>query len=454
MAKILSDISHTEKMGMGKSKGRSIIDSLSANRPLSISLAVFAVAAAIALYFILTTEIAQGLKMAFVFILGIIFSVSAGILAYLYIVARRRRAKERKEAMIFKAGSEGEKIIAEQLEQLPDSYYVWNDVSISPFDRVAHIDHVVIGPTGVFILETKSYAGKVTCDEKGNWRRSKKGRRGEVIDPSRSISQLNSYSYTLKRLFLKHNLKLWIDRYIVSSTSKWEIKDKKIAESVIHVDELLDVIRKKKERLSPKITHRIAQVIENEKILEGRGDKKHELAPPPESSSGGKPPGGTSRSQQAPRRPQQKGGQPRGSGRSSESRPKKQSGRPQDKGRRQPQQRRQEKQAQARSQKPQEKRQEEPPKPPSESFVYTGRSRSPRRSSGRDSSRKGSSSSRHSGSGGSSQSRSSRSGSSHRKSSEKGSSRSSQGKSGRRGGRKERTAPSKAKGKNEKEKKS
>jgi hypothetical protein len=56
-------------------------------------------------------------------------------------------------------GAQGEERTGRLLDSLPDSYVVRHDLAM-PRSR-ANIDHVVIGPTGVFTIETKNFAGGV-----------------------------------------------------------------------------------------------------------------------------------------------------------------------------------------------------------------------------------------------------------------------------------------------------
>lgn len=68
----------------------------------------------------------------------------------------------------FLIGAGGEEYVIGVLSQLPDEYHVLNDVNLR-FDRAFHwreedeyirtcqIDHIVVGPTGIFLLETKNW---------------------------------------------------------------------------------------------------------------------------------------------------------------------------------------------------------------------------------------------------------------------------------------------------------
>ena len=67
-----------------------------------------------------------------------------------------RRASE---ALNWKAGYTGEALVANRLDDLPEDYYVFHDVKHR--DLAGNIDHLVVGPTGVFVLETKNWRGHV-----------------------------------------------------------------------------------------------------------------------------------------------------------------------------------------------------------------------------------------------------------------------------------------------------
>jgi hypothetical protein len=50
-----------------------------------------------------------------------------------------------------------------KLSDFPDGFYIINDLKTES----GNLDHVVIGPTGVFALDTKSWRGVVSADGKG-----------------------------------------------------------------------------------------------------------------------------------------------------------------------------------------------------------------------------------------------------------------------------------------------
>lgn len=79
-------------------------------------------------------------------------------------VARRAREKADrlvKRAEMFEKGAEGERVVAALLAQLPPTWFVLNDIHW-PGRQRANLDHVVVGPTGVFVIDAKNWSGKIT----------------------------------------------------------------------------------------------------------------------------------------------------------------------------------------------------------------------------------------------------------------------------------------------------
>ncbi|MBI5203366.1 MAG: NERD domain-containing protein [Nitrospirae bacterium] len=74
------------------------------------------------------------------------------------------------ERLSFRKGAVGEALTGYILNGLPNSYYVVNDLKA----EFGNIDHVVIGPTGVYLLDTKNWAGTITADNNGELLRNGK----------------------------------------------------------------------------------------------------------------------------------------------------------------------------------------------------------------------------------------------------------------------------------------
>ncbi|MBQ1569422.1 MAG: NERD domain-containing protein [Kiritimatiellae bacterium] len=61
----------------------------------------------------------------------------------------------------FFVGARGEERVSGILKGLPDKYHVFNDFVAGRL----HVDHVVVGPAGVYAVETKNWRGRVTIEE-------------------------------------------------------------------------------------------------------------------------------------------------------------------------------------------------------------------------------------------------------------------------------------------------
>jgi hypothetical protein len=78
-------------------------------------------------------------------------------------------------------------LTADLLEALPESYSVLHDLMIPR--STANIDHVVIGPTGIFVVETKNYEGSVSIRDGEAWvgNRRRPKLRGQVLDEAQIV---------------------------------------------------------------------------------------------------------------------------------------------------------------------------------------------------------------------------------------------------------------------------
>jgi len=93
---------------------------------------------------------------------------------------------------IWSKGAKGEKIVAKKLKELPKKYTAIRDVKIPNYG--GDFDHVVVGPTGIYIIETKNYKPTYIPDEDCWYHTS--GRVSE-LNPAKQVklqvSKLNSF---------------------------------------------------------------------------------------------------------------------------------------------------------------------------------------------------------------------------------------------------------------------
>lgn len=137
--------------------------------------------------------------------LPVLFAVFAAVLsataaAILLLVRGNARA-------VLRRGEEGERAVAGILSALPEKFVVMNDVIVPSRTGSAQIDHVVISEYGVFVIETKNYAGILDGDASGKtWRKTLGGRAIEIRNPvmqnSSHVSALSLVLALKKELFV------------------------------------------------------------------------------------------------------------------------------------------------------------------------------------------------------------------------------------------------------------
>lgn len=96
-------------------------------------------------------------------------------------------------------GIEGEREVCNELcKLLPNSYLIFNDLRIRVNNSSAQIDHLVIGQNGLFLVETKSYAGSITITENGDVCRRDRNTGKKVIS-SKEKDQIMHHEYILRK---------------------------------------------------------------------------------------------------------------------------------------------------------------------------------------------------------------------------------------------------------------
>jgi hypothetical protein len=128
------------------------------------------------------------------------------------------REREAQQVM----GFSGERLVGHVLaRELSEDFVLINGLKLPR--GAGDIDHLVVGPTGVFLLETKTMAGRIVCEPDGTWRRTKIGRAGTAYDayigdPAAQV-QRNIYSareclrQRVPRLFRRSAV--WIEGLVV-----------------------------------------------------------------------------------------------------------------------------------------------------------------------------------------------------------------------------------------------
>jgi hypothetical protein len=123
----------------------------------TLSAIVFAAVFALLIYRILSTFQVGVLEKA-----GLFFLLVPFVSFYFYL----------RKYHIYRGGWVGEKQVSNILiHSLGDDYYLLNDLYLGKGS--GDIDHIVLGPNGVFVLETKNWSGTISCSG-DEWQRAGK----------------------------------------------------------------------------------------------------------------------------------------------------------------------------------------------------------------------------------------------------------------------------------------
>ena len=179
--------------------------------------------------------------------------------------------------LLFSPGQVGEDAVSRRLRRLPkDKYFVINDLIIRRKNgRTTQIDHVVVSPYGIFVIETKNISGHVYGGEYSpTWTRYWKGyaRGGYYTEDTLTFDNpvLQNGAH-VKALY--EELRQYDIRYvpIIAFSPEAELKVNVQGVDVIYWTEIRDVIRSYKE---PMVSVETAKEIYERLLLLNIRDKK------------------------------------------------------------------------------------------------------------------------------------------------------------------------------------
>ena len=130
------------------------------------------------------------------------------------------------EANILKSGIEGEKRALYILNQLDSNYSIISDLEIEIDDKKSQIDSVVVGPNGIFVVETKNVKGYVYGKEDDQELIiDKVGRKGgsysnRMYNPCK---QVNTHVFRLSKLLKSNGIHQWVQGAVFFSNPETNI---------------------------------------------------------------------------------------------------------------------------------------------------------------------------------------------------------------------------------------
>ena len=153
---------------------------------------------------------------------ALVLAAAKGVVAK---IIRRLRATRK--------GRLGEGLTSQLIARLPDDYYLINDVAA----QHGNIDHVVVGPCGILVIETKRVAGEIACDG-DRW--SVKGR------PVRSWSKQAKAGAVAVKTLLRTRCEELREEYVKAAVvlvdPRCRVKVNRATVAVVRFSELLPLI--------------------------------------------------------------------------------------------------------------------------------------------------------------------------------------------------------------------
>ncbi len=128
-------------------------------------------------------------------------------LLFLHVGHLLKQRENDRDANSLRIGAAGEHLLAQALaDAFPDDTWVWNDLVVRVGRRQAQIDHLVATPKGLFVVETKTWGGRIAGDaDAPSW--SLQGRRDRQPRTVRNpLRQNRRQAAILRELLAAHEL--------------------------------------------------------------------------------------------------------------------------------------------------------------------------------------------------------------------------------------------------------
>ncbi len=197
------------------------------------------------------------------FSLGIILlgiSIVGFILSIIFAALRHT------DATVIKAGIEGENATADIIATLPDGYFGFLNTVVTCDGKKSELDAVVVGPSGIFIIETKNRKGYIrgshTADK---WTQIKIGRGGsEYVNEFYSpVKQVGTHIFRLAHFLRRNGVPVHISGIVYfSGADKVELSGKEGGIPVItNEKQLKKYILKGNEDLKPTLISKICSLL-------------------------------------------------------------------------------------------------------------------------------------------------------------------------------------------------
>lgn len=153
-------------------------------------------------------------------------------------------------------GRLGERLVIDLLKRLPDDYWLINDVTLE--GGRGNIDHVLVGPCGVVVIETKRLAGHIRCSG-DDWYVN--GYRRKSVS-----QQVKSAAVAVRSFLAERHPQLaprWVESVIVFTHPLCRLNVSRAQAIIVRYSELLKLVLElaQKRRMKAKTAAQFAQTL-------------------------------------------------------------------------------------------------------------------------------------------------------------------------------------------------
>ena len=173
--------------------------------------------------------------------------VLAAVLAAFGYGHRLKVGQNRQEQDSLEAGAQGEASTARRLNDLLDNtHYLFNDIVLRHGWRTAQIDHLVVCPRGVFVIETKNWRGAISGQgDDPFWQQVKRPGEPPIRLKSPAL-QVRRQAAVAAQLLRSAGLD-WPDvvPVVAFASAKTSLQVDSAEVPVVHLDALADAMRRR-----------------------------------------------------------------------------------------------------------------------------------------------------------------------------------------------------------------
>jgi hypothetical protein len=144
-----------------------------------------------------------------------------------------------------------------QLKELGSGYRVLNGRSVRSRGATEDIDHLIIGPNGIFHVETKNWHGSIRFTEDGIERSQPEHHE----DPT---ARLERQAFILNELLRANKLEADVTGILNFADQRCELEGSSPLFTTVHLDQLVSIITKyiPDSPLSPEEVHAVVKLLE------------------------------------------------------------------------------------------------------------------------------------------------------------------------------------------------